>query len=599
MSTGTRILTGACLLLTLLAAERSMADDDARTWSVEEVSIKGNEAFDNDRLKRIMVTRPAGFLRSSTFYPRVFNDDLANLVSFYRQNGYLSAQVTDTLVQRDSSNFEVRIELTVDEGPLTHVEGISVFGNEVFPDSALLELVELEPGDPFNRRRLQAGMVKIAERYADHGYLEAAVTPDVKINEIAHLAVIDLNVTERQQSSISGIRIKGLQRTRSYVVERELSFEEGEVVNYSELSRSQYRLYLTGLFRSVYISPVKDSAGSPVNRIIVVDVEEKLNSEFSVSVGYGSIEKIKGRTELSTNNLAGTARQIGIMVEADFIKRGVEGSFTEPRTFGTRFRTDLNLFFRYHDEPSYDVSRYGGRLTVGRKFGDYGNVSAGYRYEDATLRHIETDEIPEDVDSRVRSITVGYQYDTRNNLFNPTRGWYFDVSYELAGGFLRGTDAFSRIITRTKWFHPLNTRTVIGTALQVGWMDVFGETRQVPLNERFYTGGPSSIRGFGYQLVGPLDEDGEPTGGKFKIVWNLLEIRRAVYKMFGVVAFVDAGNVWWSAADFRLDEVRGAAGAGIRANTPIGILRLDYGFNLDPRTHEDGGKLYLSMGHAF
>jgi len=332
---------------------------------------------------------------------------------------------------------------------------------------------------------------------------------------------------------------------------------------------------------------------------VVIEVEEKLNSEFTFSLGYGSVEKLKGSTELYTNNLAGTARQVGLMIEADFIRRGVEASATEPRTLGSRFQTDLNLYFRFEEEPSYDVSRYGGRLTVGRKFGENGNIAVRYRYEDATLRHVETEEIPEDFDSRVRSISLSYRYDTRNNIFNPRRGWLVNAAYELAGGFLQGTDAFSRITAEAKWFHMLARNTVFATALDVGWMDRFGDSRDVPLNERFFTGGPYSIRGFKYHEVGPEDARGEPLGGKFKIVWNVAEFRQAVWRWIGVVGFFDMGNVWSSAAEFRLDNFRYAAGVGLRTNTPIGIVRLDYGFNIDPQDDENRRQLFLSMGQAF
>jgi outer membrane protein insertion porin family len=194
---------------------------------------------------------------------------------------------------------------------------------------------------------------------------------------------------------------------------------------------------------------------------------------------------------------------------------------------------------------------------------------------------------------------VSYVHDSRNNLFNPTRGLYLDNSYELAGGFLSGTDAFSRAISRVRYFYPLDRHTVVATAFRIGWMDTFGNSRPVPLNERFFTGGPNTMRGFGYQRVGPIDENDEPVGGKFEIIWNAVEIRRVVYKMFGVVVFVDVGNVWSRAKEFRMTDVRVDAGPGLRANTPLGIVRLDYGVNLDRRPGESRAKLYLSMGQAF
>ncbi len=585
-------------VLLLIGANAGHASD-SRKWTVDRVTFSGNQAFDHDRLQSLMVMRPGGWFHSTHYNKSVLDEDINNLTRFYQQAGYLEAKVTDTQIVRDSANYNVRIGLTIDEGAVTHIEGITIFGSTTFSDTTLLKLIGLKPGDPFKRLVIRDGLLSIATLYADSGYLNATVTPDIKINHDAHLAMIDLSVTERARCHISKIKIDGLQRTKRYVVERELSFKEGDVVRYWRLMQAQHRLYLTGLFRSVYIRPLADSTGDSTGRVILVDLEEKLNSEFTVSVGYGSVEKIKGRTEISTTNLAGTARQIGLMVEADFIKRGVEGSFTEPRTFGTRLQTDLNLFYRFQTEPSYDVSRYGGKVTVGRKIGEHGSISTTYRYEDAALKHVLTTDIPDNADSRVRSLMLSYVHDSRDNLFNPTRGLYLDNSYELAGGFLSGTDAFSRVISRVRYFYSLDRHTIMAMAFRIGWMDTFGNSRPVPLNERFFTGGPNSMRGFGYQRVGPIDENDEPIGGKFEIVWNVLEIRRVIYKMFGVVGFVDVGNVWASARDFRPADLRVDAGPGLRANTPLGIVRLDYGVNLDRHPGESRAKLYLSMGQAF
>jgi outer membrane translocation and assembly module TamA len=169
----------------------------------------------------------------------------------------------------------------------------------------------------------------------------------------------------------------------------------------------------------------------------------------------------------------------------------------------------------------------------------------------------------------------------------------------LAGSFLQGSNTFARSIFVAKYFHPVGRQSVIGGAFEVGWMDSFGGEEEIPLNERFYSGGPTSLRGFGYQMVGPVDHDGDPLGGKFKIVWNVVELRRALYKVFGGAVFLDVGNVWQDINGFKPRTMRVDAGAGLRLNSPIGIVRVDYGANLDRRANEPRGKIFLGMGQAF
>jgi len=573
------------------------AQEDAE-YTVKNLTIQGNEAFSDEELKSLMVTRPGGWFRSTKFRRSVFRDDLASVREFYRQNGYLGAEISDTTVTRNRDERSVKLAIRIEEGPVTTVEGISVFGNRAFSDSTLLSLFELKPGDPFRRRVMQEGMIEIATYYADNGYLDASVTPETGINRQAHRALIDLMIEEGRQMTISDIRIEGLEKTRPFVVRRELEFRKGEVVSHGKLMKSQKRLYLTGLFKSVRIDPVTRTGDSAGERTVMVKLEEEANSRFSVSAGYGSVEKAMGGIEYSLNNLFGTARQAGTRVEANFIERKVEGSFSEPRTFNTLFTTDLNLFYSYQDQPGFDISRYGGLLTFYRQLWDNGHLSLRYRYEDQKLRKVETLKRPDDTEPNIRSITLGFANDTRDNLFNPGRGWFIDIRYELAGAFLRGSDAFNRAVLNVRWFKTLTRGTVLATSLETGWIDIFGPSGGIPINELFYTGGPNSLRGFEYRKVGPLDSGGAPVGGQFKLIWNL-EIRQAVWRWVGVGAFLDVGNVWSRIRDYRFDGIRYAAGPGIRLNTPIGIVRFDAGFNPDPGEWEKNIHYYIVMGNAF
>ena len=587
------LLLGITLLLTAPSAKAE------KKYKIDRVTFEGNRAFPDSRLQGLMLSRPSAFLSSSYFYEQIFLDDIENIEIFYQQNGYLEVVVTDTAVSFDTTRHRVDIHLKIDEGELTHLEGIAVFGNTVFDDSTLLGKVRMKPGDSFQRNLIQEGMLALLSLYAENGFLDAAIKPDIKINSEAHLAMVDFIVTERYRCTVSEIIIEGNQKTRPSVIKRELNFHPGEVVRYSRLMTSQRQLYLTGLFESVFLQPRPARQGDSAQRDIVIDIKENLSSEYNLSVGYGSIDKARASMEVFTRNLAGSARKIGSTLKASFIRRGIEASFTEPWTFGTRWKTDVNLIFEFVEEPGYDLSRLGGRLTVGRNFGKNTSAALTYRFEEGRLRHIEVTDIPDDYDPRVRSLILSFNYDTRDNLFNPSRGTYFEWTNEMAGAFLRGSNTFARSIIALKWFKPLDRETIFGTALEVGWMDYFGSSGDIPLSERFYTGGPNSLRGFEYQKVGPLQDDDIPLGGSFKVVWNLAEIRRTLYKMFGVVGFVEFGNIWSRMNDFKLKDLRPDTGAGLRVNTPLGILRLDFGVNLDRRAYEPRTRIYFNMGQAF
>jgi len=589
-----------CLVVLLcLLHGQAAAKEISKKIKVISVTFEGNQAFSESRLKGVMLTRPSRFLSPSHYHPDIFQDDLKNLALFYQQNGYLEFQILDTQVNIDSIQNQAEIHVSLSEGELTLVEGVAVLGNAVFSDSLLLQRIKIKTGGPFRQKRIQDATLSLLTLYANNGYLEAEVKTDIRINSETHRALIDFAIEEKTQFTISGIRLEGATKTRPQVIKRELLFGPGEVVNYSRLLESQRGLYLTGLFQSVFIRPQPPLDGDSAGKDIVVELKESEPLEFNVAVGYGSVEKGRARVEVFNTNLLGTARKAGLATRMSFVGRGVEASFTEPWTLGFRWRTDVNLLWEYAEEPGFDLTRKGGRLVIGRTFGRRSTASLTYRYDDVRLSNIQVRAVPDELKTNLRTLTLSLIYDTRDNLFNSTQGLYLEWSNELAGSFLSGTNTFVRSQGTLKYFYPWKRSTIIGSALEIGWMDFFGESRDIPLNERFYAGGPNSLRGFGYQLVGPLDAEEVPIGGRLKAVWNLLEIRQSLYKMIGMVAFADMGNVWSKPEDFNFHDIRTCLGSGLRANTPIGIIRVDYAINLKPQREEPGWKLYFNMGQAF
>jgi len=596
--TGSRLVL-LCSVAALVLGSSALVAAPPQKLRVKSVIIDGNEAFSDRRLKRVMLTRPSGLFSRRYYFPEVFEDDLKNLVLFYQQNGYLEAAVDSSQVDVDSTNRYVDIRILVREGELTLVEGVGVFGSTVFSDSLLFDRIGMRSGNPFKRKKVQDAALSILTLYANNGYLDAEVNPDIRIDTENHRALMDFIIRERSQSHIGRIRIEGLQKTAPKIVERELLFHPGEVAKYGNLLESQRRLYLTGLFQNIFIRPVPTVDQDSTKKDILIEVKENESIEFNIYFGYGSVDRGRTKIEIFNNNLAGRARKVGFSAKASFISYGAEASFTEPRTFGLRWRTDVNLLYEYLEEPGFDVERIGGRVVFGRTFGKRSTLSLAYRIENSDLLKVKVRYIPAELETNLRSLKLSLIYDTRDNLFNTRSGVYLEWSNELAGSFLRGTDDFWRSLWRIKYFCTWKIATVFAAALDVGWMDYFGRSTEIPLSERFYTGGPNSLRGFDYRSAGPLDENGKPLGGNFKVVLNLIEVRQTIYKMFGGVFFVDIGNVWKHADNFHFEDLRSCVGFGLRANTPIGIVRCDYGINVEPEKDEPRGKLYFNVGQAF
>ena len=566
---------------------------------VNSVTYSGNITYSDSRLEGLMLTRTSRFLASTRFHREILEDDLETLIAFYKQNGFLQARLVDTLVTVDSIKNQVDISVGIEEGARTFVEGVTVFGNSFFSDSVLAGYIGLKSGDPLRRPIIEDAVVNLLSLYAEHGFLDASVTPQVQVNDSVQMALVDFALHEGVRSRVGNIIVSGADKSRPDIILRELSFSVGDTIEYSELVKSQRRLYLTGLFESAFVRPAPPASGDSTARDIRIEVKERPSSEVTFSIGYGTVEQVRGRIEMNTTNLAGTARKAGMGIEANFIRQGVSMSFSEPWTLGTRWKTDLSVSGQLRQEPSYHAEIVGGKITVGRKLGTPTTIAISYRLENTSLSTIDLTAPVVEPDPRIRSLSVTVTHDTRDNLFDPSEGWYAGWSNEIAGSFLKGTNTFAKSVLTLKRFRPLGRNTVIGSALEFGWMESFGTSNDIPLIERFYTGGPTSLRGYGYQRVGPVDANGEPLGGQLKLVWNLLELRQSLFRMIGGAVFVEFGNVWSNPRAAQLSDLRVDAGAGFRVNSPLGILRLDFGINLDRRATEPRTKVFFSMGQAF
>lgn len=581
-------------IILMLAIFNFLIARDKDAYKIESFTIEGNEVYSSRTLKKVLVTRASHFLNPAYFYHAVFEQDMKNLTLFYHQNGYLEAKVVDHSIDEDHEKKTVSIFIQIYEGPPTHISEVAIFGNSVFTDDNILSSIAVRSGQLLNQKRIQDATYKILSMYGNHGYLEAEAIPDIKVNKEINKAIIDFQITENDQFRIHDITIQGLDITKKRVVLRNITFRPGEIVNYSKILKSQQNLYLTSIFESVFIRPVAvDSL--PTRKDILIEIQEKIPGEFNLGAGYGSFDKFRVFSELVNNNFRGTAQKIGINGKLSSITKKAEVAFTEPWTFGIKLKTDLNIFTSYNKEPGYSITQWGGKISVGKKLSVPSNVLISYMYERVQYKDVVADDIA--YAPNLNTVSLSYTFDNRDNIFNTTKGVYFSCDNDVVISYHDTEDIFDRIIINAKSFMPIWESTIFALSTQIGFMKVFGNDTSIPLNERFYTGGPNSIRGFGYRKVGPISKN-VPVGGRYKLVGNL-EVRQRLYKALSGVVFFDFGNVWSYLEDIPKQSLRSSPGIGLRLATPIGVVRCDYGFNWLPQNGEPNGKFYFSLGQAF
>jgi outer membrane translocation and assembly module TamA len=258
-------------------------------------------------------------------------------------------------------------------------------------------------------------------------------------------------------------------------------------------------------------------------------------------------------------------------------------------------------FFESVEEPSFNVERYGGSFLVRKRHSEILSSLARYAFRRVKTFNYEGD--PAELDQQDQSViigSVGYSLirDSRPDPINPSSGTYGTAEVELASEALGSQSDFLRLFGRFYWYRDMGHGIVFAAAVRAGWAIPFAGDTTLPLAERFYTGGQSTLRAFKFNEAGPTNENGNPIGGNVLLVGNL-ELRFPVRGNLGAVVFFDVGNVFTDFGTVSSYEIREIAGIGIRYNTPVGPIRLDWGHFLDRRDGEDGSRFYISVGQTF
>jgi len=587
------------LLCTLFLGSIGRANPELQSdklW-IHKLIIEGNHFFREGELKQMMVSRPGWLWQKRIYRYELLQEDLENLKRIYYQNGFLEVQIPSYHVNIDSMKGQVAISIHIHEGERTFVEGIHLFGNQVYSDSVLKSQLKISVGHALVALSIDQSQNQLLRFYADNGYLDGQVTANIKTNPMSHRAILDFSITENRISRLKNVHLKGINKVRPHIVLRELCVDSGKVLQYFKLLKSQRELYLTGLFQYAYVRPVPWDSTYLEGRDVIIEVQEHPYGEFNISGGYGSEDKFRIKMEIAQKNLKGTARKLGLQSWLSFIQRGIMISATDPWLFQLPVKADLNITAEFKDEPGYDLFRSGGQGILGYRIREHTDLHLSVRQDFSQFSHVKT--LPQkESKGNIRSIKWWMTHDTRENLFDPHHGIYITWSYEVARAVFNAPVLFHRWEGELRLFYPY-WKCVIGTGLEFGWLKCRTSIESIPLNERYYVGGQGSVRGFDYQKIGPLNEDGLPTGGLLKFVLRMGEIRFPLYRSLQSAFFLDAGNCWATDRHAQINDLRSAAGLGLRFHSFLGIIRMDYALKIDRRPGEKHGALIFNMGHAF
>jgi outer membrane protein insertion porin family len=576
---------------------------EGRRISIDQIVVEGAQGLTPKQIKAVMGTQEREYIiLRGTVQRQKLDEDVDRIIQLYNDNGYVQARVesAETLVDREKARATVRI--VVVEGPQFKVGGVDVTGNSVLPIEEIRRRLAMKTGDVFSRAKLRDTVTGITELYSAIGRASADVSPTTMQDIPNRLVNIVFEITEGPETYVERINISGNTRSEEKILRREIPMAEGDLFTTQKLQRAKQRLTNLNYFDKVNATTAPGSAKDKI--IVNIDVTEKPTGLFSIGGGYSSQDGALGTLDLSQRNFLGKGWEVFLRLRGGAnIQTGTIG-FTEPWLFDRPLAAGFDLYNTRRLLPDYTVESLGGDLRLGHPIGEYSRWNAVYRVSRDRISDVNELGSPELLSQEGTHLTslVGLTLsrDTRDNVFDPTRGSTQSIGVDFAGvgfgsQFVRGTTSASYFQPLPWLEHVLSFRAL--AAYEVGW-----SKDPVPLFERFYLGGSNSLRQFKSLQVSPKDSSGTRIGGNSQLLGT---VEYQIPLFFGIKAavFYDVGNVWGPdiAHGTKIDvtDLRHGAGAGLRWNSPFGPIRVDYGIKLDQRKGESFGNFNFSAGSAF
>ena len=599
-----------CALLLLAVALVAPACKEEGTVTVKSLKFQGVKSVDEDRLRAALATRTSSKLPwgKKAFFDRSrFDADLKRLQAFYLDRGYPDARVTGFDVKLSEKQDAVDLVITIDEGQPETIASIDFVGFDQIPPQHLADLKSRMPikvGQPRDRQQVVTTHELAVNELRDHGFPYARVaTAEADVDGNTKKKALTFTADAGKLAYFGPVTVSGNSSVSERVIERQLTYKPGELYRRSLVQDAQRRLYGMELFQFVNIEPLEQDK-QPEQVPTRVTVAEGKHQRVNFGVGYGTEEKARVDTEYHHVNFLGGARTAGAHARYSSLDRGIRLDFNQPYFFWPHVSIGGEGQDWYTYTPAYRSQVRGVKATLTHRESaqtswavfvqsefDSSTVEQSALSDPslyATLIALGLNPITGEQSGTLNGTGFDFQRSTADNVLNAHRGYQFAFHGEQAGRVLHGTFNYYAVSADARHYLPIGPKITVASRVQMGNIrpkgtpDARGSLEEnIPFSKRYFLGGATSIRGWGRYEVSPLSASGQPYGGDSMLAASA-ELRAPVYGNIGGVFFLDAGNVWATSWAMDLTDLRYAIGPGLRYQTPIGPIRFDLGYQLNP-----------------
>lgn len=571
---------------------------------IKTITFSGNQAFPDSELKDAIKTSEKGFFfwftESGILKKEQLEVDVDRLMAFYHTRGYMEAKVGSPKITNDERG--IYLDFPISEGLRYRMGKVELTGDDPSPEQKLVTSLRLSKGEYFNREALVKDLETVTNYYTDRGYAFAEVAPKIDKNPEQPVVNVAYEVRRGELVDFGRINISGNTKTRDKVIRRELQIVEGSQYDKASLRKSSENLKRLDYFESVDMDTAKGETPKEMN--VNVKVKEKSTSFASIGAGYSSADQAFILGQIAERNLGGRGQRLAFQGQIGGQSSRFSVGFTDPWLFDTPLSMNVELYKWSQDYIDYSKDSYGGRLGFSYPVWAYTRLYLGYLYDHAKVSAVDEDASTFIKDQEgvilTSQVSTTLRRDTRDHAFLTTKGSDNALTTDYAGGVLGGDAAYWRVVANSSWYFPLVWKLVGFLHGKTGYIEEL-PGGILPIYERFFLGGINSLRGYAAGKVGPRDPaTGDYLGGNKMALFNA-ELLFPVVEEQGIrgVLFYDAGNAFNNGDPIKITDFQTDVGAGLRWYSPLGPLRLEWGYALNPKSYQANYKWQFSMGIFF
>jgi outer membrane protein insertion porin family len=566
-------------------------------FTVARISFKENHVFTEQEMLAAVKIQPAAFMQSTAYSAANLDDDVDSLKALYESRGYLEAKIIPLIEPLDGSN-KLGITYTCEEGRISRIQSLNIRGNKAVEKKTLESKIKLAPGAPYSPSIAEQARQGLLSVYNDLGFLRAQVTVRAGAPNDEGAYPVEFQIEEGAPTIVDRIFILGAERTRGSIINKRIKLKSNEPLSLGKLLQTQQALYGLGIFDQVRVAPQNSESVAPYQDV-VVRLQESHRFTMRYGFGYQEREKLRGTLEFSDLNILGMAQRADIRLRGSSIDQEALFNLRQPQFRALLVDSYFTFSYLQRRDVSFDSKRFNLSYQFSRPLTEHSWGMFRYNFKNVRLSSLQVSasEIGrEDTPRNLSTFAVAFITDSRDNHLDPTKGFFSSTDFGITTKLL-GSNDYTSFFTQNSYYQRLPQSLLMAGSVRFGAAHPFGGDTELPISERYFAGGGSSLRGFETDFAGSLDPvTNNPVGGN-ALFTGSVEIRVPIFSFIHLAGFYDTGNVFRKVRDIDVAGFSHTVGLGLRIKTPFGPLRADYGYNLN--LSQDLRNRGLSRRHLF